>query len=79
MARREVRPFNEVEAAMVRVIVNQAAISIENAGLYQRMQEQMAQIAQQNVELEDANVQIVEVSRLKSEFLANMSHELRTP
>ena len=79
MARREVRPFTDVEAAMVRVIVNQAAISIENAGLYQRMQEQMGQIAQQNVELEDANVQIKEVSRLKSEFLANMSHELRTP
>jgi signal transduction histidine kinase len=79
MARREVRPFTEVEAAMVSVIVNQAAISIENAVLYQRMQAQMGQIAQQNAELEDANVQIKEVSRLKSEFLANMSHELRTP
>jgi signal transduction histidine kinase/CheY-like chemotaxis protein len=79
MARREVRPFTDVEAAMVRVIVNQAAISIDNAVLYQRMQAQMAQIAQQNTELEDANVQIKEVSRLKSEFLANMSHELRTP
>jgi signal transduction histidine kinase/CheY-like chemotaxis protein len=79
MARREVMPFTDVEAATVRVIVNQAAISIENAGLYQQMQQQMSQIAQQNVELEDANVQIKEVSRLKSEFLANMSHELRTP
>ena len=79
MARRLVQPFNEVEAAMVRVIVNQAAISIENAKLYQQMSSQMGRIADQNKELEDANVQIVEVSRLKSEFLANMSHELRTP
>ncbi|MFY9615212.1 MAG: ATP-binding protein [Candidatus Dormiibacterota bacterium] len=79
MARREVQPFTDVEAAMVRVIVNQAAISIENAGLYTQMQQQMGQIGQQNAELEDANIQIKEVSRLKSEFLANMSHELRTP
>src|SRR5258708_24479530 len=43
------------------------------------MHGQMTKIEDQNRELEDANVQINEVSRLKSEFLANMSHELRTP
>jgi signal transduction histidine kinase/CheY-like chemotaxis protein len=63
----------------VQVIVSQAAISIENAQLYTRMQGQMGQIADQNAELEDANTQVQEISRLKSEFLANMSHELRTP
>ena len=79
MARRLVQPFTDVEAALVHVIVNQAAISIENAQLYTKMQGQMGLIADQNAELEDANTQIQEVSRLKSEFLANMSHELRTP
>jgi signal transduction histidine kinase/CheY-like chemotaxis protein len=79
MARRQVQPFSDVEAALVRVIVTQAAISIENALLYGEMQTQMNRIAEQNTELEDANTQIKEVSRLKSEFLANMSHELRTP
>ena len=63
----------------MRVIINQSAISIENARLYQEMQAQFSRIEEQNRELEDANVQIKEVSRLKSEFLANMSHELRTP
>jgi signal transduction histidine kinase/CheY-like chemotaxis protein len=79
MARRDVRPFNEVEAALVRVIVTQAAISIDNARLYAELTEQMSRINQTNTELENANTQIKEVSRLKSEFLANMSHELRTP
>jgi signal transduction histidine kinase len=79
MARRLVQPFTEVEAALVHIIVNQASISIENAQLYTAMQGQMSRIADQNAELEDANTQILEVSRLKSEFLANMSHELRTP
>ena len=79
MARRQVQPFTDVEAALVRVIINQSAISIENARLYQEMQTQFSRIEDQNRELEDANVQIKEVSRLKSEFLANMSHELRTP
>jgi signal transduction histidine kinase/CheY-like chemotaxis protein len=79
MARREVQHFTDVEAALVQVIVTQAAISIENAQLYTKMQGQMGQIADQNAELEDANAQVQEISRLKSEFLANMSHELRTP
>jgi len=79
MARRQVQPFTDVEAALVRVIINQSAISIENTRLYQEMQAQLKRIEDQNAELEDANVQIKEVSRLKSEFLANMSHELRTP
>jgi signal transduction histidine kinase/CheY-like chemotaxis protein len=79
MARRLVQPFTDVEAALVRVIVSQAAISIENAQLYATMQGHMSRIEEQNRALEDANVQINEVSRLKSEFLANMSHELRTP
>ncbi|MDQ6747816.1 MAG: ATP-binding protein, partial [Candidatus Dormibacteraeota bacterium] len=79
MARRQVQPFTDVEAALVRVIINQSAISIENAKLYTEMQGQLGRIEEQNRELEDANVQIKEVSRLKSEFLANMSHELRTP
>jgi signal transduction histidine kinase/CheY-like chemotaxis protein len=79
MARRQVQPFTDVEAALVRVIINQSAISIENARQYTEMQGQLDRIEELNANLEDANVQIKEVSRLKSEFLANMSHELRTP
>ena len=79
LARREVQPFTNIEQALMQIIASQAAISIDNARLYAAQQRQLAEIAAQKRELEVANAQIAEISRLKSEFLANMSHELRTP
>ena len=79
LARREVQPFTSIEQALMQIIANQAAISIDNARLYAHTQHQLKEIAAQKREVEIANAQIAEISRLKSEFLANMSHELRTP
>jgi signal transduction histidine kinase/CheY-like chemotaxis protein len=72
ISRQRVDPFTELDAAILKVINNQASIAIENGRLYEQLQAHLG-------ELETANAQIAEVSRLKSEFLANMSHELRTP
>jgi len=72
ISRERVDPFTELDAAILKVITNQASIAIENGRLYEQLQDHLG-------ELEVANAQIAEVSRLKSEFLANMSHELRTP
>ncbi len=79
LARREVQPFTSIEQALMRIIASQAAISIDNARLYTAQRAQLGEIATQKREVEVANAQIAEISRLKSEFLANMSHELRTP
>jgi len=79
VARRAVRPFTDVEQALMRIIGNQAAISIDNARLYDAQRRQLAEIDAQKRELELGNREIREMSRRKSEFLANMSHELRTP
>ncbi len=79
LARREVQPFTTIEQALMQIIANQASISIDNARLYNTQKGQFGEIAAQKRELEIANAQINEISRLKSEFLANMSHELRTP
>lgn len=53
------------ETNLLTTLANQAAVSLENARLYQE-------------QLETAD-QLRELERLKSQFLANMSHELRTP
>ncbi len=65
LRRSEVRLFSAHEVALIETFADQAAIAIENARLFNEIQEK-------GRELELA-------SRHKSEFLANMSRELRTP
>jgi signal transduction histidine kinase len=59
------RSYSEKDVELVTTFADQAVIAIENARLFQEIQ-------QKSQELEVANEH-------KSEFLANMSHELRTP
>jgi signal transduction histidine kinase len=65
MQRFEVLPFTERQLALLEMFADQVVIAIENARLFQ--------------ELQEANRQLGEASQHKSQFLANMSHELRTP
>jgi signal transduction histidine kinase len=58
-------PYSEQQFALLETFADQAVIAIENARLFQ--------------ELQEANRQLAEASQHKSQFLANMSHELRTP
>ena len=63
--RAEVRGFDAKEIALAQTFAEQAVIAIQNARLFNEIQDKSRQ-------LEIAN-------QHKSEFLANMSHELRTP
>jgi signal transduction histidine kinase len=57
--------YDDQELDVLLLLATQAAISLENARLYEN--------------LATSNARLMEASRLKSQFLANMSHELRTP
>ena len=58
-------PFSAKELALLKTFADQAVIAIQNARLFN--------------EIQDKSHQLELANKHKSEFLANMSHELRTP
>jgi signal transduction histidine kinase len=65
LLRRTPGPFDSDSVELLVALAGQAAVAVENAGLYHQLQTQ-----QHSLEV---------ASRAKSDFMANMSHELRTP
>lgn len=64
--------FTEDEFALMKIIADQAAISIENTFL-------MNQLKAKAAELEDINRKLINADITKTEFITRASHELRTP
>jgi len=75
--------FSEDRLTILKLLSSQIAISIENASMYQEIDDLNRNLEQKIEErthqLEIAIKKAEEASKHKSHFLANMSHELRTP
>ncbi len=65
-------PYGQVELQVLHASLGMVGVALENAALYNRLQEQHRQ-------LQVANQELKELDQLKSEFLRNVNHELRTP
>jgi signal transduction histidine kinase/CheY-like chemotaxis protein len=67
----------------LEMLAGQAAIAIDNAQLFNSLQDTNAElecrVAERTAELNKTNAELERANRTKDEFLANMSHELRTP
>jgi signal transduction histidine kinase/DNA-binding response OmpR family regulator len=75
----EPREFSEREIALAQNIVAAAGRALENARLYESVQQELVERKRMEERLRDAKEIAESASRAKSEFLANMSHEIRTP
>ena len=64
--------FQREQLFVCGLIAQQAAVSIENAKLYEKL-------TRRTQDLQEVSLQAQEANRAKSAFLANMSHEIRTP
>jgi hypothetical protein len=67
------------EIDVIQQIASQLAIAIQQADLFEQLQQKQEKLTQTNQDLAHSNEDLARVTRLKDEFLANMSHELRTP
>ncbi len=80
------RHWQPSEIAFTQQLANQLAIAIQQANLFEQLQQELAerqqaeaQLTESNHQLAISNQELARATRLKDEFLANMSHELRTP
>jgi PAS domain S-box-containing protein len=69
---KEPRRFDEKDQSLMTLFAGQAAIAIENAGLFEEARAHLGQVVEANRRLE-------ELDRLRREYVRNVSHEFRTP
>ena len=67
------------EINVIQQIAGQLAIAIQQADLFEQLQQEQEKLTETNQALAHSNEDLARATRLKDEFLANMSHELRTP
>jgi signal transduction histidine kinase len=80
------RHWQQSEIDFTHQLATQIAIAIQQANLYEQLQQELNErqhaqqlLTERNQQLAISNEELARATRLKDEFLANMSHELRTP
>lgn len=72
LANQSIEQIKEKEIETIRIIANQISVALENASLYQQVQEGLEQV-------KIANQQLQEKYQFEKDMMGIMGHELRTP
>ncbi len=68
----EPHAFNVQDERLLTIAAAQVAVALENARLYEDLEDRAAK-------LQDANAQLEELNELRNELVANVTHDLRSP
>ena len=76
-------PVTEGDEEIISIIANQIGQALENARLFEQVYSSSrvleSKVHERTHQLEEANMELKEISKKKSDFISAVSHELRTP